>query len=870
MGLTTYRKKRDFAKTSEPRGKRVTAAPRKSLSFVVQKHAARRLHYDFRLEIDGVLKSWAVTKGPSLVLGEKRLAVHVEDHPLEYGTFEGTIPKGAYGGGTVILWDRGVWTPLHDTQKSLRKGHLEFTLEGEKLRGRWHLVRMSKKASDKRENWLLIKGDDEEARSPTDPDILVESPASVESGRLIAEVENETPGWSSKTGRMKPAPSASRASTATVRAKTPAPRETGKAALLKSEMLPFVQPSLASLVATPASSDRYIHEIKFDGYRIQPHIREGKVRLLTRSGLDWSRKFGQHIAEALSPLANTAILDGEIVVEGAGGASDFSALQEALTNRKHGELVLYMFDILYLDGTDLRPLPQIERKNILKGLLTDVTGPIRYSEHFNESGDIFLAHACRLSLEGMISKLKTAPYVSGRSRNWLKAKCSSRQEFVIGGFTPSTVDKQSIGSLALGYFDNGKLRYAGRVGTGFPVATAKALYKDLSKRKVVTKSFADRLTAEQTRQLVFITPDRVAEIEFRGWTADHLLRHASFRGIREDKLAEEIVREDVAAENKEAAPKCKPAPAPSRTVPLTHPDRLYWPAEGVTKEGLADYYIEVWRWAAPYIAGRPLALLRCPNGVDGEHFFQKNAWEGRSKSIKIVADPAERGSELIAIEDLDGLLGLVQSAALEIHPWGASLSDWDHPDMITMDLDPGDDVDWARVIKAAREVKERLEARGLAAFVKTSGGKGLHVVAPLKPDADWPAVKTFTKQMADEMAADSPQDYVSTIAKAKRKGKILIDYLRNQRGATAVAAYSTRARPRAAVSMPLAWDELKNTPAADYFTIMNAPARLKALPRDPWVDFRKASRALPDEGKSARSLSGQAKPVRKRALKPRA
>ncbi|RWO08661.1 MULTISPECIES: DNA ligase D [unclassified Mesorhizobium] len=843
MALETYRKKRNFSVTPEPQGRR---APRTGNSFVIQKHDATRLHYDFRLEMDGVLKSWAVTKGPSLIPGEKRLAVHVEDHPLEYGNFEGTIPKGEYGGGTVLLWDRGTWTPIGDAHRGYAKGHLDFELHGEKLGGRWHLVRMAGKPREKRENWLLIKGDDDAARTERDPDILDERPESVATGRKIDDVAGEEPGWSSKTGRIRrrrggstrPAPAEEAPATVSV-------PEPSKIKGAKKAALPdFVEPTLATLVSSAPSGERWLHEIKFDGYRLQARIEAGRVKLLTRSGLDWTKKFGKAVVSALADIpVGTALIDGELVVETSAGASDFSALQADLSEGRSDRFHFYVFDLLHLDGYDLRDVALIKRKELLEKIIGSNSGIISYSGHFEEDGVLVLRHACRLSLEGIVSKLRDAPYRAGRSKNWVKSKCSARQEFVVAGFIPSTTSRKAIGSLVLGVYDHGKLHHVGRVGTGYTAAVAESLFKKLERMRVPSSPFDERLSAEEARQVRYVRPDLVAEVEFRAWTADGNLRHASFRGLREDKPAKEIVRE---------TPKTsKAAPQPQRrTVKLTHPDRLYWPDEGVTKEGLADYYAEVWRYASPYIVGRALALVRCPNGISGEQFFQKHAWKGLNPNIVLVHDPKDPPDErLISINDLDGLIGLVQSAALEIHPWGSTVSDWERPDTIIMDLDPGEGVSWEAVIEGAVETRDRLKDAGLVPFIKTSGGKGLHVVAPLKPKAEWPEVKAFTKAIADSMAADSPNRYVSTITKSKRRGKILVDYLRNQRGATAVAAYSTRARPGAAVSMPLAWDELGPSIGPAYFTVENTPTRLASLSSDPWQDFHAAAAPIEDRAK---------------------
>jgi bifunctional non-homologous end joining protein LigD len=823
VALDTYRKKRDFRATPEPRGEaggRKATAPGRS--FVVQKHDARRLHYDFRLELDGVLKSWAVAKGPSLVPGERRLAVEVEDHPLEYGDFEGTIPQGEYGGGTVIVWDRGTWQPIGDAHRGLAKGHLDFELLGEKLRGRWHLVRMARKPRDRRDNWLLIKGDDDAARRDG-PDILDASPNSVKTGRGIDDVAGEAPGWSSRTGKIDK-PDAGKTAPAVVKGAR------------KAGLPDFVAPELATLTAKPPAGKAWLHEIKFDGYRLQARIENGTVSLLTRGGLDWTRKFGRAIAEALRSLpARSALIDGEVVVEAASGASDFSALQADLSEGRTDRLIFYAFDLLYLDGADLRGARLVDRKAALEALLTGAPPVLRFSAHFLQDGDLIRRHACRLGLEGIVSKRQDAPYRSGRGKDWRKSKCQARQEFVIAGFVPSSVSDKAIGSLVLGYFDDGRLVHVGRVGTGFTAPMAAALYRRLAPLRIKASPFAAPLSADAARQVRYVAPDLVAEVEFRGWTADRNLRHAAFRGLREDKPAEQVVWEE---------PMDAPETAPKPRVALTHPDRLYWPEAGITKQGLADYYADVWRCIAPFIVGRPLALLRCPDGVGGQCFFQKHAWKGLNPYIHPRPDPAE-DEPILTIDDLDGLIALVQSGVLEIHPWGSTLAALEQPDMLIFDLDPGEDVPWPRLPEAALEVRDRLLQAGLASFVKSSGGKGLHVVAPLRPEADWEAAKRFCKAIADAMAADSPERFVSTITKAKRRGRILVDYLRNARGATAVAPYSTRARAGAPVSMPVAWDDLATLTAANTFTVSNAPAFLAHRADDPWGSFRQAEAPLP-------------------------
>jgi bifunctional non-homologous end joining protein LigD len=842
MALETYNQKRNFKVSPEPQGK--SSGTRKAKgggnSFVIQKHDATRLHYDFRLEMDGVLKSWAVTRGPSLSPGEKRLSVHVEDHPLDYGGFEGTIPKGNYGAGAVMLWDRGSWEPIGDPHRAYKKGHLEFVLKGEKLAGRWHLVRMAGKDGEKRENWLLIKGEDEYARAEGDEDILEEMPLSVKTGKTLDEIWGRAPARKATTraasSKAKPAPKIAAAEPSTVKGAK------------KNKMPDFVEPQLATLVKSAPSGKRWIHEIKLDGYRLQARIEKsskGKtIRLLTRTGLDWTEKFGSDIIAELQKLpTDNAIIDGEVAVEAGSGATDFSLLQQDLSDGVSERFTFFAFDLLYLDGADMTGAKLTDRKEALQALVAGSGAALHYSEHFGDEGGLVLKHACRLSLEGIISKVADAPYRSGRGKDWVKSKCSARQEFVVAGFVPSSVDKKAIGSLVMGYYDKGKLRHAGRVGTGYSAAVARSLFQRLHDISTGENPFDEKLTGLERKDVVFVEPTSVAEVEFRGWTADAHIRHAAFRGLREDKDPKDIVRETTGMSAPEAE---KP---PKRSVTLTHPDRIYWPDAGVTKAGLADYYAEVWRLMAPFVVNRPLALLRGPDGIGTEGkakqlFFQKHGWKGMTNKAVLVKDPADKAEEYISIRDLDGLLGLVQGATLEIHPWGSTLDDWEKPDMVNIDLDPGDGVPWTATIAAAHEVKSRFEAMGLTAFVKTSGGKGLHVVAPLKPKAEWPQVKAAMKALADSMAGDDPDKYVSTITKSKRKGKILIDYLRNGRGNTAVAPYSSRARPGAPVSMPISWDELGGAIGPNYFTVTNAPARIAQQANDPWADFRKAQAVM--------------------------
>ncbi len=863
--LETYRKKRKFGVTAEPRGRQGRSG---GDAFVIQKHAATRLHYDLRLELDGVMKSWAVTRGPSLVPGEKRLAVQVEDHPVEYNAFEGTIPKGEYGGGTVLIWDRGRWAPDHDPHKGLAKGHLDFTLDGEKLHGRFHLVRMRRRPGEKRDNWLLIKSEDDAARAPGDPDILEEKPKSVVSKRTIEQIAKAGDAvWHSNRSVKENVKAIRKTKSAKTRSK-PAAKKSAKpksrAALATAEVLrersaprkagalpTFIPPQLATLSTKAPDGAGYVHEAKFDGYRIQARLEHGKVKLFTRKGLDWTSRF-KPVANAIAQLdADTALIDGEIVVEDGNGVSDFSALQDAL---KHGKsnFAYYVFDLMHLDGADLTAKPLVERKAMLETLLkkTDRNGIVRYSEHFEISGAEMLAHACKLNLEGVVSKLRDAPYRSGRSDAWIKSKCRQGQEFVIVGYKDAANLKGAIGALVLGYNDGGTLRYAGRSGTGYSMEIARDLWKRLQPLRIEKPAFGPLPPEERGRKGIWVTPKLVAEIDFRGWTAQKHVRHAVFKGLREDKPGQEIVRETpmptkAKRTSKAAAtkPKSKAKAVSDAPVKFTHPDRIYWTDVEITKQQLGDYYAAVWDHMAPHVANRPLALLRCPEGVDGQCFFQKHAAAGlTSERISRIKDT--KGEELIFIEDLDGLRTLVQAGVLEIHVWGSTIDDIEHCNRIVFDLDPGDDVPWAAVNKAARELRERLDAIKLTSFVKTTGGKGLHVVVPVD-GAGWDETKDFAHALTLAVAADSPDKYVAKMTKSIRAGKIFIDYLRNGRGATAVVAYSTRARPGAPISTPVAWDELGPKLTPNKFTLLNIGKRLAALKQDPWADIAMLRQRLP-------------------------
>jgi bifunctional non-homologous end joining protein LigD len=860
-GLKTYRAKRRFGVTTEPKGEMTR---RRGNAFVVQKHAARRLHYDLRLELDGVMKSWAVTRGPSLVPGEKRLAVQVEDHPIAYNKFEGTIPQGEYGGGTVMIWDRGHWQPENDPHKGLAKGHLAFTLEGEKLSGGWHLVRMHRRAGEKRDNWLLIKQHDETERSGRDMDILEEKPLSAVTGRTMDEIaKGPKKEWRSnrskadqpkirpsKTAKKAPKRAHSAAIMLMHRTKNLSAEGDPFAGVGHATLPAFVAPCLATLSSKAPDSGKWVHEIKFDGYRIQARLDRGKVKLLTRKGLNWTSKFPT-VAAAIAKLpAKSALIDGEVVVEGDDGLSSFSLLQQDLKASRHDRMVLYGFDLMHLDGADLKSLPLVSRKDALAKLFKrePARGVLRLSESLTEAGSTLLRHACKMGLEGIVSKVADAPYRSGRGQDWIKTKCSDRQELVVAGVVPSTVDARAVGALVLSFYERDKLHYAGRTGTGFTHEIARSLFRKLKALETAKAPF-ETIPAEErgARKPIWVEPSMVVEVDFHGWTHGERVRQASFQGVREDKAAKDVVREKTiaVASRRESIKRSAPIKKNSASVAgvtLTHPDRIYWDDAGITKRELADFYVQVWKWMRPHLVGRPIALLRCPEGASGQCFFQKHARAGiPTEHLHLVP---EKGDKIISIDDLDGLIALVQGGVLEIHTRGTTIGDRESADRLVFDLDPGPGTGWKNVMAAARDVRDRLSALKLKSFLKTSGGKGLHVVLPIK-STSWEEAKAFTKAIAEAMEADEPERYVSTATKAKRNKRIFVDYLRNSREATAVAPYSTRARPGAPVAVPIDWPELGSLKAANQYTVRNLIQRLSRQRKDPWAEIGRVKQSLP-------------------------
>ena len=816
MSLAVYRRKRDFKRTPEPRGAAKARAKSPGLSFFIQKHAASHLHYDVRLELDGVLLSWAVPKGPCLDPSQRRLAVHVEDHPLEYGSFEGDIPKGEYGGGHVQLWERGTWFPEGDPRAGYKKGHLKFRLEGLKLRGGWHLVKMHGPRFTGKE-WLLTKADDDQARPLSEGDILIERPESV-------------------AGKTRPARAHGRA-----RAK-PSPRATA---------LPqIVEPQLATLMARVPSGDGWIHEIKFDGYRILSSAAGGRVRMTSRGGNDWTSRF-EGIATALGALeASDALLDGEVVVLDDKGRSDFQRLQNALSEEDGGAPVYFVFDLLQLNGRDLRSLPLLERKKLLKALLTksaraskDFGARVLYADHVDGRGDELLKSTCALGLEGVISKRKDGAYLGGRSGQWLKIKCLHEQEFVIAGFTEPAGSRSSFGALLLGVQEKDGLRYVGRVGTGFSRATLGEIYEKLHALESKKPPFAKLPAGAAGRGVHWVRPSLVAEVAFGEWTKEGILRHPSFKGLREDKDAADVVRE----KPERRPPEARSIAGEARVagVRVTHPDRPLFPAQGITKRAVAEYYALAAERMLPFVADRPLAILRCPEGPSKGCFYQKHAGGTFPEDVLSVLVTEKDGTRknYIRITDAKGLISLVQVGALEIHPWGSRVRSLERPDLMVFDLDPAPDVGWASVVSAAREIRDRLKALKLVGFLKTTGGKGLHVVVPLKPENEWPVVKAFSKAFAEAMSLDAPKRFTAHLSKSSRGGRIFVDYLRNERGSTAVAPYSTRAREGATVSAPLSWDELTPALKPGRFNVLTMARRL-AEP-DPWKAYEKSRRSLP-------------------------
>jgi bifunctional non-homologous end joining protein LigD len=846
VDLKKYRDKRDFAKTNEPRGGEVQASPLPI--FVIQKHAARRLHYDLRLEATGVLKSWAVPKGPSYNPDEKRLAVHVEDHPLEYADFEGLIAENQYGAGAVMVWDRGTWSPSGDWEQGLREGMLKFSLNGQKLKGHWKLIRIKERAGEEfeeassRDNWLLIKADDEDAREYRDYDVTAEKPSSVKTGRSMEEIEKQKKAYwvgSREVSRRPEAPAP---------AKPPAPPSVrGTEAPWPDSFIP----QLATLVSRLPEGDKWVSEIKLDGYRLIAWIKNGTVTLTTRRGQDWTGKFPS-LARELSRLpVGNAILDGEVVVLNADGTADFQKLQNILKHREEAGLVYSVFDLPYYEGHDLGTVPLAERKNMLKELMTtyrERIPSVRYSEHLRGSGEQVLRTACRYAAEGIIAKRADSPYLQKRTKYWVKKKCINRQEFVIGGFTKPKGSRSLFGSLVLGYYDDtGRLTYCGNVGTGFNEETIRTVYGRLDRIRSNESPFASAVDDARNRDVQWVAPLLVAEIEFSEWTEGSHLRHPSFVALREDKTPGEIRREKESPPPEESKRQEKEdtstPPVLKIPIKLSNPEKLLYPQAGITKKELAEYYIRVSEGMLPELVNRPLVLVRCPEGLQTgmreNCFFQKHLRDDIPAWIRSVPIE-EKGEEGLypVVDDLNGLLSLVQLGVLEIHMLGCRAAEVNHPDRMIFDLDPAPEVTKGMLIEAAFYIRDWLIQNNMRPFLKLTGGKGIHIVIPVNPVLTWEEIKKLSNGIAIELAQRKPKWFVTTVSKKKRTGKILIDYLRNSLGASSIIPYSTRAQVNAPVAIPVSEMDLTERLLANPVTVKNAAERLKELQHEPWKGMR--------------------------------
>lgn len=858
--LDDYNRMRDFSATSEPaavkRSGKKTAKDH-ALQYCIQKHDASHLHYDFRLELDGALKSWAVPKGPSLDPKVKRLAIHVEDHPLEYATFEGTIPEGHYGAGDVIVWDRGVWIPQDDPAKAYTKGRLKFELKGEKLGGLWNLVRTH--MPGKQEQWFLIKHQDSAARPDSEYDVVAAEPDSVLSDRTILEKKH----GAEKTKPIKNAPAKAR--------KEKSPQLTGAR---KAKLPELLKPELATLVES-APSGEWSYEIKFDGYRVMARIDHDEVKLFTRNGHDWTHKLpGQ--AEALAALGlESAWLDGEMVVANEQGVPDFQALQNAFDSGSSASIVYYLFDLPYLNGVDLREVPVEERRAALATVLKLNENPLlRFSDAFGESPEALLNSACEMQMEGLIGKRLGSPYVSRRTRDWIKLKCKHRQEFVVVGFTDPKGARSAFGALLLGLHDrdSGELRYAGKVGTGFNEATLKRIYEQLKPLQTKKTSVVNPPSGFEAKGVHWLKPTLLAEVAFAEMTKDGSVRHAVFHGLRDDKPAEEITEELPKAVNtsasKTAAPKstaknkstaekpdaAEPKTAQSTVAPsqiglasgkvrITHPDRVIDASSGTTKMQLAEYYASVAEWILPQLKDRPVALVRAPDGIAGELFFQKNAERLAIPGI-VTLDKELTGQPVMIINNAKALIGAVQMSTVELHTWNATSVDLDKPDRFVLDLDPDPALPWKSMIEATQLTLTVLDELGLKAFLKTSGGKGIHLIVPLTRKHGWDEVKDFSHAIVSHMAKLLPDRFSAVSGPKNRIGRIFIDYLRNGLGATTICAYAVRTREGLPVSVPIFREEVAQLKGGNQWNVHNVHERLADIGDEPWADLKKTRQTI--------------------------
>ncbi|WP_296184065.1 DNA ligase D [Pseudomonas sp. UBA1879] len=866
--VSEYTRKRNFDITSEPpeSAGRARSSKGKALTFVIHKHDARNLHYDFRLELDGTLKSWAVPKGPSLDPKNKRLAVHVEDHPLGYGSFEGSIPEGQYGAGDVIVWDRGIWQPHGDPQETYTAGKLKFTLIGEKLTGDWALVRTHLRGSGDKEQWLLIKEKDHAVRPEEEYDIVLDRPESVVSGATVGEARAPA-----KPSKRKKAAStqATDENAADRKASEPKPSsKAGKKPAKKTSRVPDkLSPQLATLMDTPPEGD-WLYEIKFDGYRIMARILDGEVRLITRNGHDWTERMPLQ-AKAIADLKlGDGWLDGEMVVLNDAGLPDFQALQNAFEIGRSKDIVYYVFDVPFFEGEDIREKPVEERRALLKKMLgRQRKGMLRFSDAFSANHRDIVESAALLQLEGVVGKRSGSPYQSRRSPDWIKLKCKLRQEFVIVGYTRPQGSRSGFGALLLAVNEEGAgLVYAGRVGTGFNQKMLGEMFEQMKMLEQDASPLKKKLTSAQARGVHWIAPTLVGEVEFGEWTREGIIRHAAFIALRSDKPASEVVHEypktpkDIKAPFKSkasksgasAAPASPPKPASKRTakekvdvagVIISHPERVIDKESGLHKIDLAHYYESIADWILPHLDHRPVALLRCPEGVEGEQFFQKHSERLAIPNIKQLEPGLDPGhARLMEIDTVQALVGAAQMGTIELHTWGSTYDKIELPDHFVLDLDPDPDLPWRSMVEATQLTLSVLDELGLDAYVKTSGGKGMHILVPLARKADWDTVKAFAKALAQFITQQLPERFTATSGPKNRVGKIFIDYLRNSRGASTVVAYSVRARPGLPVSVPIARDELAGLKSSAQWNIGNLLKRLRKLKADPWAGYKNTQR----------------------------
>jgi len=821
LDIETYNRKRDFSKTNEPKGRKLKG---KGDSFVVQKHQASRLHWDFRLELDGVLKSWAVPKGPSLDPGQNRLAMRTEDHPLDYGDFEGTIPKREYGGGTVMLWDRGRWIPepSKDPSKTIEEGHLHFTLEGERMKGDWVMFRLKPKPGEKAEPWMLKKVTDDFADAENGEALVENCTTSVASGRTMAEIASGADVWQSNRGGQKGG------------------RTTRKAG---NAPPPFQEPQLATLIDEVPTGDGWIHEYKYDGYRLLLAVGDGAATAWTRTGKDWSDKF-KPLVKAAARLPAGCLIDGEVVALDENERPNFQLLQSTLKDEAGANLVFYAFDLLVDRGQDIKKLPNIERKERLRALLEGVSPPMLYGDHVVGRGEAMFEAVCKQGGEGVVSKKADAPYRNVRTRNWLKIKCTQRQEFVIVGWSESD-KRRGFRSLLVAVKEGGKFTYAGKVGTGFNDDLIEQIMERM-KPLEVDKAALDVPRAER-KGAHWLKPKLVAEIAFAEFTGDGILRHPSFVGLRDDKPASKVVREVPQHLSKSKAKRELPT-AESFGIEISNPDRVIYPQEGLTKGDLANYYAAIDPLIMVDVAKRPMTVIRYPQGTAAKGFFQKHDTGTFGPHVKHIPIKEKDGTteDYLFLDDIRGVLACVQMGSVEFHGWGSKVAKVEYPDRLVFDLDPDVGLDFAKVKDAARRLREVLHDLGLECFPLLTGGKGVHVVVPLDASKDWPTVKSFAERFSRAIAEAEPETFTANIRKVQRKGRIFLDWLRNQRGATAVMPYSARAREGAPVAAPIAWDELDDYASGHHFSIVDVDELLDRASSKPLAGWGKAKQALPD------------------------